>query len=127
MATLAQLQMNPLFQARQAATELATNQQAYRAEYMPSSLGYARYFDHLLYSCEIGYSKPSIEYFSAATARVGIEPSRTLFIDDNETNVAAARDCGIHATLFHISDGVARFQEILEKHGLTISEQRNDL
>ena len=28
MATLAQLQMNPLFQARQAATELATNQQA---------------------------------------------------------------------------------------------------
>jgi len=97
---------------------LATNQQAYRAAFMTDGLGYARHFDRLLYSCELGFSKPDPQYFAAALAVVGVEPGAALFIDDHEPNVVAARDAGLQAEVFHISEGVARAREILRHHGL---------
>jgi putative hydrolase of the HAD superfamily len=102
---------------------LATNQQAHRANFMTNSLGYRAYFDHLLYSCELGFSKPSVEYFSSALAKIAIEPSEVLFIDDHEANVSAARSCGLHGELFHLSEGVGRIQEILKSYGLDVSDQ----
>jgi FMN phosphatase YigB (HAD superfamily) len=86
---------------------LATNQQAYRAEYMTSSLGYARYFDHLLYSCEIGYSKPSIEYFSAATQELELSrPGHFLSMTMRQTSpppeiAASMRRCFTFPTAWH--------------------------
>src|SRR5690606_38703658 len=75
------------------AVALATNQHAYRADFMARKLGYLSSFDHLLFSCELGSAKPSAEYFFAALARVGFEPREALFIDDHEANVLAARGC----------------------------------
>jgi putative hydrolase of the HAD superfamily len=102
---------------------LATNQQAHRANFMTHSLGYRAYFDHLLYSCELGFSKPSVEYFSSALAKIAIEPSEVLFIDDHEANVSAARSCGLHGELFHLSEGVGRIHEILKGYGVDVSDQ----
>jgi putative hydrolase of the HAD superfamily len=101
---------------------LATNQQAHRANFMTDSLGYRAYFDHLLYSCELGFSKPSVEYFSCALAKIAIEPSEVLFIDDHEANVSAARNCGLHGEVFHLSEGVGPMREILKEYGLDVSE-----
>jgi putative hydrolase of the HAD superfamily len=101
---------------------LATNQQAHRAHFMTNSLGYRAYFDHLLYSCELGFSKPSVEYFSSAVAKIAFEPSEVLFIDDYEANVSAARSCGLHGAVFHLSEGVGRIHEILKGYGLDVSE-----
>lgn len=100
---------------------LATNQQAHRARFMTSDLGYARHFDHLLYSCELGHSKPSPEYFSSVIARVMIQPAEALFIDDHEANVSAARECGLRAEVYHLSEGVGRIHEILEAYGLSVA------
>jgi HAD superfamily hydrolase (TIGR01509 family) len=101
---------------------LATNQQAHRANFMTNSLGYWAYFDHLLYSCELGHSKPSVEYFSSALAKIEKEPSEVLFIDDHEANVSAARSCGLHGEVFHLSEGMGRMHEILKRYGLDVSE-----
>lgn len=98
---------------------LATNQQAYRANFMTEALGYADHFDHLLFSCELGHAKPSPEYFSAALRKITLDPTQTLFIDDREINVSAARDCGLQAQLYHLSDGVERIHELLRRYGLT--------
>jgi putative hydrolase of the HAD superfamily len=98
---------------------LATNQQAHRANFMTTTLGYANHFDHLLYSCELGHSKPSAEYFSSALARVMIDPAQALFVDDHEMNVSAARDCGLRAEVFHLSEGAERLHEILKGYGLS--------
>jgi putative hydrolase of the HAD superfamily len=100
---------------------LATNQQAHRANFMTSMLGYAEHFDHLLYSCELGHAKPSPEYFSSAIARIMIDPTRALFIDDHEANVSAARDCGLQAEVYHLSEGVGRIHEILKCYGLSVA------
>jgi putative hydrolase of the HAD superfamily len=97
---------------------LATNQQAHRANFMTNSLGYRAYFDHLLYSCELGFTKPRVEYFSSALAKIAMDPSEVLFIDDHEVNVSAATSCGLHGEVFHLSEGVGRIHEILKGHGL---------
>jgi putative hydrolase of the HAD superfamily len=103
------------------AVALATNQSAHRANFMTSTLGYAKHFDHLLYSCDLGHAKPSSEYFLSALARIMTDPGQTLFIDDHEVNVLAARDCGIQAEVYHLSQGVGRIREILESHGLSVA------
>ncbi|MEQ8858178.1 MAG: HAD hydrolase-like protein [Pseudomonadales bacterium] len=97
------------------AVALATNQQAHRARFMTEALSYAGHFDHLLYSCELGHSKPNPEYFSSALAKI------MLFIDDHEANVSAARQCGLQAEVFHLSEGVERIHEILKGYGLSVA------
>jgi putative hydrolase of the HAD superfamily len=100
---------------------LATNQQAYRAEFMAKQLKYASLFDHLFFSCELGYSKPNADYFSTALALVGFEPSEALFIDDHEANVVAARSCGLNGEVFHASEGEGRLRELLLEYGLRVA------
>jgi putative hydrolase of the HAD superfamily len=106
--------------SRGMSVSLATNQQSHRANFMTNSLGYRAYFDHLLYSCELGFSKPSVAYFSTAMAKIAMDPSVVLFIDDHEANVSAARSCGLHGEVFHLSDGVGRIHEILKGYGLDV-------
>lgn len=105
---------------------LATNQQRHRANFMTSTLGYAEQFDELLYSCELGHAKPTPAYFSSALARIMTDPSSALFIDDHETNVLSARGCGLHAEVYHLSEGVARVCEILESYGLSVAEPADE-
>ena len=52
------------------------------------------YFDKLYVSCEMKLLKPSPEIFRAMLADSGIRAEESLFIDDSERNVAAARALG---------------------------------
>lgn len=97
---------------------LATNQQAYRADFMSSELGYTNIFDHLFYSCELGLAKPGPEYFQAILQTLNQPAERVLFIDDHETNVAAARAVGLHAQVYHLDSGAARMSCLLGEYGL---------
>lgn len=45
-------------------------------------------------------AKPAPEIFRLAASRFGIDPSETLFIDDNEANIAAADRLGWQVHLF---------------------------
>ncbi len=51
-------------------------------------------------SHEIGEAKPSLAAFRLVASRAGIDPARSLFIDDRADNVAAARDAGFQAEIF---------------------------
>ncbi len=52
-------------------------------------------FDKIYLSYELGLLKPSPEIFRTMLADSGMQPDRTLFIDDGEKNVAAARKLGL--------------------------------
>jgi len=99
---------------------LATNQQAYRADFMTFRLGYAELFDHLFYSCNIGYAKPSEEYFQAVLDRLAVPAPELLFLDDHEANVHAAGRLGLQAEVFSIEEGATRAMLILERYGLSL-------
>lgn len=52
------------------------------------------YFDKACLSYEMGLSKPGPRIFSVMARENGLEPSRTLFIDDLAENVEAAKGLG---------------------------------
>lgn len=54
-------------------------------------------FDGAYYSCEMGLRKPDAEAFHHVLARHGVEPMRTLFIDDSIQHVVGAREAGLQA------------------------------
>jgi HAD superfamily hydrolase (TIGR01509 family) len=58
------------------------------------------YFDHTLFSNEIGKLKPEPEAFSAALERLGTKAQDTLFIDDTKKNIEAAEELGMQTLLF---------------------------
>jgi HAD superfamily hydrolase (TIGR01509 family) len=59
-----------------------------------------RLFDHVVISSEVGLAKPDSAIFHFVLDRLGTEPHETIFIDDNETHVQAARAIGIHGIQF---------------------------
>jgi putative hydrolase of the HAD superfamily len=50
-----------------------------------------------LASCRAGVAKPSAAIYREAERRFGLEPARTVFIDDLEANVRGAESCGWRA------------------------------
>ena len=56
--------------------------------------------DLIIYSHEVGIAKPDKRIFELTAERLGLQPAEIVFLDDNETNIAAVRALGIHAILF---------------------------
>jgi putative hydrolase of the HAD superfamily len=57
-------------------------------------------FDHRTFSCDVRLAKPGPEIFLSCLEGLGAAPGDTLFLDDREENVHAARSLGIHALCF---------------------------
>ena len=63
--------------------------------------GLASHFEHMVFSDELGVSKPDRRAFEAAAAAVGVAPAELLHVGDREeTDVLGARGCGAQAVLF---------------------------
>jgi 2-haloacid dehalogenase len=58
------------------------------------------WFDGLLVSGEERMAKPDPAIFRLLLDRFGLDPAATVFVDDSEANVAAARGLGIDAVRF---------------------------
>ena len=88
---------------------------------MSQTLGYSRLFDREFYSCDLGCMKPSAAFFEAMVREGGLDPARTLFIDDRLDNVEAARSCGLvaeHFVLWQAPGGAATLERLLVDRGL---------
>ncbi|MHB8588277.1 MAG: HAD family hydrolase [Candidatus Dormibacteraceae bacterium] len=72
-------------------------------------------FDDIVISAEVGLRKPEPAIYRLALQHLGVEPAETLFIDDLQRNVDAARMLGLHAHRF-ITPG--RLKLALARHGL---------
>ena len=57
-------------------------------------------FDVQVYSCDLGLVKPDEAIYARLVEEMGIEASRTLFVDDLPANVEAARRAGLQAVVF---------------------------
>jgi HAD superfamily hydrolase (TIGR01509 family) len=100
---------------------LASNQERNRAQHMSQTLGYGGVFDREFYSYDLGCTKPSAGFFDEIVRRASLDPTRTLFIDDREANLAAARGCGLAAEQFVLwkePDGAAALEQLLAARGL---------
>ena len=73
------------------------------------------WFDGIVISGRVGMRKPDPRIFAHLAARFDLVPAETLFIDDSERNVEAARRAGYRAVRF-VSAGQLRGE--LERVGL---------
>ena len=75
------------------------------------------YFDHTIFSHEVGSLKPDRKIYDAAIAAAGKPPDALFFTDDREENIEAARALGIHAHQF-VSESV--LIQALRDHGVDV-------
>lgn len=71
----------------------------------------ADYFDGIFTSYEAGCCKPGKEIFDYSEREGGIKPSETLFFDDSQANVDAARSYGFNAVVVRPGDEFAALLE----------------
>jgi epoxide hydrolase-like predicted phosphatase len=56
--------------------------------------------DLIVYSHEVGISKPDHRIYEMVCERLGVDPNQASFLDDSESYVAAARAVGMRGILF---------------------------
>ncbi len=68
--------------------------------------GFLQWFEDIVVSGRIGMVKPDPAIFHHAIATCGLDPARTLFIDDSATNTAAAEAIGFQVHHFTGPEGL---------------------
>ncbi len=58
-------------------------------------------FDQTYASCQMGVSKPDLDFWKIILTAEGVEPKDAVFIDDRQENVDAAASLGIRSIRFH--------------------------
>ena len=86
----------------------ATNWSADTFHHALEQFDFLQRFRGILVSGDEGVRKPWASYFALLTERFGIDPARTLFIDDNADNVVGAAECGFDTVRFVTPDGLRR-------------------
>lgn len=76
---------------------------------------FLQWFEDIVVSGEVKLAKPDPRIFTLTIERCRLDPSRTLFIDDNPRNVEAGRNAGMHALAF---TGPQQLREDLRRLGL---------
>jgi putative hydrolase of the HAD superfamily len=71
---------------------------------------FARYFEKIFVSAELGMIKPDPEIYRHVARELGIEPSEMVFIDNKKVNVEGAESIGITG---HVFTGVGELRTFL--------------
>jgi putative hydrolase of the HAD superfamily len=100
-----------LLHVRGVKTALISNLSRAFATYLRRTAKWVELFDHLCFSGELGFGKPDERIYNVCLQALGVPASETLFLDDRQVNVTAARALRMHAIVF---SSVERLQEDLE-------------
>ncbi|MDJ0041520.1 GMP/IMP nucleotidase [Pantoea allii] len=116
----------PFLQAlRQAGkrTILLTNAHPWNLDVKLKQTGLASHLDLLLSTHTFGYPKEDQRLWQAVEQHTGFDASRTVFIDDNETILDAAKSWGIGWCLGVSNPDSGRPEQHFQRHGV-ISDYR---
>jgi putative hydrolase of the HAD superfamily len=98
-------------------TALLSNMHADMVARVRRQFSWIRHLDFAVFSHEVRLAKPEAEIYEYCLKELGTAAPETLFIDDREVNVRAARSLGIKAIRF---ESVPQFRVELEKVGFPI-------
>src|SRR5204863_7919380 len=87
------------------------------AAHVRKNFAWLSHFDHQILSCELRAIKPDPVIYRHSLSLLSTAPSETIFVDDREGNIQAARAEGIHGLLF---ESVAQFRIDLQQLGFSI-------
>ena len=98
-------------------TGLLSNIHPAMISYLRENFDWLDLFDFITLSAEVRLIKPEPAIYEHTLKGLGAAAGETLFVDDRETNVAAARKLGIHALRFQ---SVEKLREDLQGLGFPI-------
>ncbi len=98
-------------------TLICTNNFPARINGLDKRFGLLNNFDASVFSYEIGATKPSIKIFQTLVDRSGVKAEEIVFADDNEDNLAGAREVGIQAFFY---EGFDHFIGKLKELGVVL-------
>ena len=75
-------------------------------EYIKNTIDIEKYFDGGVFSCEEGKRKPEKEFYEILLNRYNLAKQDTIFFDDKEKNVDAAKELGINSVRFTCIDDI---------------------
>ena len=64
--------------------------------------------DFIIYSHEVGMSKPDPKIYQLTCQRLELEPNEIIFVDDTPVILKGAQDCGMHGVLFKNNEQTIR-------------------
>jgi len=98
-------------------TAILSNMQTDMAAHVRKNFAWLNHFDHQIFSCELRAIKPDPVIYRHSISLLNTAPSETIFVDDREENIQAARDAGIHGMVF---ESVAQLRRDLQQLGFPI-------
>jgi len=98
-------------------TALLSNMHHDMIAYLRENFDWLDLFDFKTFSAEVGLIKPEAAIYEHTLSGLGVMPQETLFVDDREVNVRAARRLGIQALRFH---SAPQLRQDLEAMGFPI-------
>jgi putative hydrolase of the HAD superfamily len=98
---------------------LVSNTNEAHVEFIRDNYPVFQYFDHLIFSHEVGSLKPDNRIFHAAIAAAGHPAEALFFTDDREENIVAARRLGIRGHQFVSEE---KLVEALRESGVEVGD-----
>jgi glucose-1-phosphatase len=98
-------------------TLICTNNFPARINGLDKRFGLLDKFDACVFSNEIGATKPSTKIFQKLVDRSGVTAEEIVFSDDNDANLAGAKEAGIQAFLY---EGFEHFIGKLKELGVDL-------
>jgi FMN phosphatase YigB (HAD superfamily) len=72
--------------------------------------------DLMVFDGEEGTAKPAARIYQRTLTRLGVQPDETVFVDNQENNVDAAQQLGIHSIHFkNTAQAIADIQALLQR------------
>jgi putative hydrolase of the HAD superfamily len=81
-----------------------------------AAYGFEDLVEEIVYSHEVGFSKPDPRVYTLICTRLDVPPGEMIFLDNVDVCVAGARDAGIHAVLYQDNaQAIAEIEKILAR------------
>ena len=94
---------------------IASNASKGSFEWRNSRYNLMSVFDGRIISSDIGFRKPSIDFFEYMIKVLGFKPEEILFIDDSEKNIEVAEGLGIKSIRYEDEKSLEKIREFLHK------------
>lgn len=79
-----------------------------------AAYNYASLCDFIIYSHEVGMSKPDPRIYLLTCERLGVQPHEAIFVDDAERYLIGAQEVGMHGVLFRDTEqAIAEIEALL--------------
>ena len=94
---------------------VASNASKRSFEWRNKKFGLMNVFDGRIISSDIGFRKPSEDFFQYMIDVVGFKPKEILLIDDSDRNIEVAEELGIKSIKYEDEKSLSKIREFLDK------------